>query len=105
MKIIKLENIEDKLLTIQGERVLLDSDVAEMYGVETKRINEAVKNNPDKFPKGYLLTLNKNELLTLRSKISTAKLTKTRALPKAFTERGLYMLATILLYSSSSNQN
>ncbi len=96
MKIVKLENIEDKLLTIQGERVLLDSDVAEMYGVETKRINEAVKNNPGKFPKGYLLTLNKDELLTLRSKISTAKLTKTRVLPKAFTERGLYMLATIL---------
>ena len=95
MKISGAKFNEDKLLTIRGERALLDSDVAEMYGVETKRINEAVKNNPDKFPKGYLLTLNKDELLTLRSKISTAKLTKTRVLPKAFTERGLYMLALL----------
>ncbi|NOX34354.1 MAG: ORF6N domain-containing protein, partial [Deltaproteobacteria bacterium] len=77
MKIVKLENIEDKLLTIRGEHVLLDSDVAEIYGVATKRINEAVKNNPGKFPAGYLLQLDESELSALRSKFSTAKLTKT----------------------------
>ena len=48
MDIVKLEKIEDKIIIIRNEQVLLDSDVAEIYGVETKRINEAVKNNPDR---------------------------------------------------------
>jgi hypothetical protein len=77
-------------------QVILDSDVAELYGVETKRINEAVKNNPKRFPEGYLFELTSNELEDLRSKFSSAKFSKTRSLPKAFTEKGLYMLATIL---------
>ena len=72
-EIVKLENIEDKLLMIQGEQVLLDSDVAEIYGVETKRINEAVKNNPAKFPDGYLLDLSNESWESLRSKTSTLK--------------------------------
>ena len=67
-----------------------------MYEVETKRINEAVKNNPDKFPEGYIVTLTDEEFEILRSKFSTAKFSKTRVAPHAFTERGLYMLATIL---------
>jgi hypothetical protein len=67
-----------------------------LYGVETKRINEAVKNNPDKFPEGYLLELVKEEWNQLKSKFSTSiKGGKTKQ-PTAFTERGLYMLATIL---------
>ena len=72
-KIVKLENIEGKLLMIQGGQVLLDSDVAEIYGVETKRINEAVKNNPAKFPDGYLLDLSNESWESLRSKTSTLK--------------------------------
>lgn len=64
--------------------------------METKRINEAVKNNPDKFPQGYVICLTDNELDDLRSKISTAKFSKTRISPKGFSEKGLYMLATIL---------
>ncbi|MEI6640246.1 MAG: ORF6N domain-containing protein, partial [Chlorobium sp.] len=75
---------------------MLDSSVAEIYGVETKRINEAVKNNPDKFPKDYMFELNELEFIDLRSKISSAKFSKTRVSPKAFTEKGLYMIATIL---------
>jgi len=87
-------------------------DVAELYSVETKRVNEAVKNNPDKFPHGYVIELTKDEASALRSKKSTLELgkkfadenfdrksaisSKTRYYPKAFTERGLYMLATIL---------
>lgn len=51
--IIKIENIQDLIFEIRGVKVILDSDVAELYGVETKRINEAVKNNPNKFPEGY----------------------------------------------------
>ena len=94
--IIKYKNIELKLITIRDQRVLIDKDVAEIYGVETKRINEAVKNNSDKFPKDYLFTLSDKEFEDLRSKISTAKFAKTRVAPKAFTEKGLYMIATIL---------
>jgi hypothetical protein len=55
MDIVKFEAVEDNILTIRGSQVILDSDVAELYGVETKRINEAVKNNPKRFPHGYLL--------------------------------------------------
>ena len=88
--------VESKIITLRGQQVILDSDVADLYGVETKRINEAVSNNPEKFPDGYIFELDNQEFSDLRSKISTAKFQKTRQLPKAFTEKGLYMLATIL---------
>ena len=93
---ITIENIQDLLIPIESQQVLIDRDVAKLYGVATKRINEAVKNNPDKFPESYLITLNKKQWDDLRSKISTTNFSKTRVPPKAFTERGLYMLATIL---------
>ena len=96
MDIVKFEEIENKIIDLRGQKVILDSDVAELYGVETRDINKAVKNNPDKFPDGYIFGLNKAEFEDLRCKISTAKFSKTRVLPKAFTEKGLYMLATIL---------
>jgi len=96
LEAVNLEKIKNLIVEIRNEQVILDSDVAELYGVVTKRINEAVKNNPEKFPKGYVIELIKPELNILRTKISTAKLSKTRTLPKAFTEKGLYMLATIL---------
>lgn len=54
---MELQSIENKIITVQGKQVILDSSVAELYGVETKRINEAVKNNPDKFPEGYIILL------------------------------------------------
>ena len=93
---ISIQNIESLLITFQNKQVLLDRDVAQLYGVQTKRINEAVKNNPDKFPVEYLITLRTNEWSVLRSKFSTANFSKTRVPPKAFTEKGLYVLATIL---------
>ena len=67
-QIVKLETVQDKIIDIRGEKVILDSDVAALYGVETKRINEAVKNNSDKFPEGYVLELDKNEWNGLKSK-------------------------------------
>ena len=88
--------VENRMITLRGQQVILDSDVAELYGVQTKEINQAVRNNPRKFPNGYILQLDNQEFLILRSKILTAKFQKTRQIPKAFTERGLYMLATIL---------
>jgi len=95
-EIITIEKIKGLILEIRNTKVLLDSDVSALYGIQTKRINEAVKNNPDKFPEGYLIELNESDLAILRTKFSTTKLSKTRSLPKAFTEKGLYMLATIL---------
>ncbi len=94
--IVKIENLKSLIIEIRDENVLLDADVAVIYGIETKRINEAVKNNPDKFPQDYMFELSGAEFADLRSKISTAKFTKTRVTPKAFTEKGLYMMATIL---------
>jgi len=93
---VKFEDVANKIIELRGEKVILDSDVAELYGVETRDINKSVKNNPDKFPGGYVYELNKEEFENLRWKISTTKFTKTRVMPKAFTEKGLYMLATIL---------
>ena len=97
-----VQKVESMILEIRGVNVILDADVAYLYGVETKRINEAVKNNPDKFPEDYMFVLANEELQVLRSTRSTSNIlrskfsTKSRTLPKAFTEKGLYMLATIL---------
>lgn len=97
MEVIKYEVIEDKIISIRNEKVIIDSDIAELYGVETKRINEAVKNNPDKFPDGYIIEFKKNEWDEVKSKFSTSPLGGGKVkLPNGFTEKGLYMLATIL---------
>ena len=88
--------VENKIITLRDQQVILDSDVAELYGVQTKEINQAVRNNPEKFPIGYIFQLENQEFKDLRSKFLTTKYQKTRQLPKAFTEKGLYMLATIL---------
>ncbi len=94
--IVKIENLKELIIEIRGQGVLLDADVAVIYGIETKRINEAVKNNPDKFPPDYMVELSEAEFADLRTKFSTTKFAKTRVVPKAFTEKGLYMIATIL---------
>lgn len=87
----------ESIVEINGVPVIADADVAALYGVETKRINEAVKNNPDKFPKDYMFELAVEDVAILRSKISTTKVsTKSRSATKVFTEKGLYMLATVL---------
>jgi len=96
MELIKFNDIEEKIILLRNQLVLLDSDVAVLYDVQTKEINQAVRNNPKKFPLGYIFELNKQEVTYLRSKILTTNLAKSRVLPKAFTEKGLYMLATIL---------
>ena len=88
-------NIEEKIYNINGIEVMLDSDLALLYHVETKRINEAVKNNPEKFPERYLFRIDENMYFSLKSKISTSK-GGSRKGHTAFTEQGVYMLATIL---------
>ena len=90
-------DVEDKMITLRNQQVILDSDVAELYGVQTKEINQAVKNNPGKFPKGYIWELSENEKSEVVKNFDhLQRLRFSPQLPKAFTERGLYMLATIL---------
>ena len=89
MDAMKIENIKELILEIRGQRVIIDKDVAEIYGVETKRVNEAVKNNSNKFPDDYFFQVTDDEFEYLRSKFSTANFTKTRVNPKVFTEQGV----------------
>ena len=92
-----LPQVEEKIITLRNQQVILDCDVAELYGVETKRINEAVSNNPEKFPEGYILQLDNQEKSEVVENFDHLKnLRFSPQLPKAFTEKGLYMLATIL---------
>ena len=92
-----LEQVRHKIMQLRNCQVILDADIATLYGVETKRINEAVRNNPDKFPEDYMFCLTHEEVAYLRSNFSTTSLSlKSRVLPKAFTEKGLYMLSNIL---------
>ena len=94
--------IEDMIYEVRGVQVMLDSDLAKLYQVETKRINEAVKNNPEKFPERFSWILTENEWIFLRSKFSTlenntpGKGHHRKYLPRVFTEQGVAMLATIL---------
>ena len=93
-------NIEEMIYEIDGKEVMLDSDLAKLYNVETKRINEAVKNNPNKFPNRFSWLLSIEETLDIsRSKISTLNVkqgSNVKYGARVFTEQGVYMLATIL---------
>ena len=88
-------SIEDMIYEIRGKQVMLDCDLAKLYNVETKRINEAVKNNPDKFPERFYFRINENEFFSLKSKISTSK-GGSRKGHNVVTEQGIAMLSTIL---------
>ena len=97
MTTITTQDVEARMIVLRKQPVLIDADVAELYGVETKRVNEAVKNNPRKFPYGYLFELDKYEKTEVVEKFDHLKKLKfSKVAPTAFTERGLYMLATIL---------
>ncbi len=93
---ITLADVQDKIITIQNKNVLLDSDVAALYGVETKRINEAVKNNPDKFPDDYVFSVQSADRQQLVENFDRFSKLKHSISTRAFTEKGLYMLATVL---------
>ena len=88
-------SIENMIYEIRGRQVMPDCDLAKLYNVETKRINEAVKNNPDKFPERFYFRINENEFFSLKSKISTSK-GGSRKGHNVFTEQGIAMLSTIL---------
>lgn len=92
--------IRDMIYTVRGQQVMLDSDLAELYGVETKRLNEAVGRNKARFPETFSFKLTGNEEESLRSQIATSKTTEGRGgrryLPRVFTEQGVAMLSAVL---------
>ena len=92
-----MKSIESLIIDLRNQKVILDSDVAKIYGVETRDINKAVKNNSDKFSRGYIFELKPIEKQEVVENFHHLKKLKfSPNLPKAFTEKGLYMLATIL---------
>ena len=91
-----IEVIKDRILEIRGQRVMLDRDLAELYGVETKVLNQAVKRNINRFPEDFMFVLSDEEWLRLRSQIATSKRGGTRYRPYAFTEYGIAMLSSVL---------
>ena len=104
LSIITTKDVEERIIVLRNQRVLIDSDVAELYGVETKRVNEAVRNNPEKFPYGYIFVLDKYEKKEVVENFDHLnKLKYSKVQPTAFTERGLYMLATILKSERAAN--
>ena len=97
MSVVRIEDIQEVIIEIRSQQVLIDADVARLYGVVTRDVNKAVNNNPEKFPTGYVVELSfdeKKELVENFHRFNN--LEHSSAMPKAFTEKGLYMLATIL---------
>jgi hypothetical protein len=91
--------IHHKIYTLRGKQIMLDEDLAEMYQVETKRLNEQVKRNSERFPKDFMFQLNQSEYENLKSQYATSSLELhggRRNLPYAFTENGVYMLSAVL---------
>ena len=95
-EIIHIEEIKTKIYTIRGVQVMLDSDLAKLYGVETRVLNQAVKRNKERFPEDFMFQLTKEELDSLRSQIVISSWGGRRYLPYAFTEQGVAMLSAVL---------
>ena len=91
-----LQRIEDRIYFIRKFRIMLDSDLAELYGVTTKRLNEQVKRNADRFPSDFMFVLTGKEFDNLKSQIATSRWGGRRKLPFVFTEYGALMLASVL---------
>lgn len=95
-EIIKIDDIKSKIYTIRGKQVMLDRDLAELYGVETRVINQQVKRNIERFDDDFMFQLTIDEFEILKSQIVISSWGGVRKLPYAFTEQGVYMLATVL---------
>ncbi|WP_287101764.1 ORF6N domain-containing protein, partial [Hydrotalea sp. AMD] len=90
------QKILNRIYVIRNQKVMLDEDLAEMYGVETRRLNEQVKRNSKRFPKDFMFSLTKKEYENLKSQNATSNWGGRRKLPKAFTEQGVAMLSSVL---------
>ena len=96
--LVPVETIEQKILLIRGQKIILDSHLAELYGVATKVLLQAVKRNSNRFPLDFMFQLKYQEVAALRSQFVTSKISKggRRYLPYAFTENGVAMLSSVL---------
>jgi len=88
--------IEPKIFMIRGHKVMLDKDLAGLYGVKTKNLNKAVTRNLDHFPEDFMFQLNKEELNNLKFHFGTSRWGGTRKIPRVFTEHGILMLSSVL---------
>lgn len=96
-ELMTVGNVQRCVYIIRGQQVMLDTDLAQIYGYEVKRLNQQVKRNISRFPEDFMFQLNENELEDLRSQNVTANINSmSRTMPHAFTEQGIYMLATVL---------
>ena len=102
---MELQIIQNKIHEIRGYKVILDFDLAEMYEVETRRLNESVKRNFKRFPPDFIFQLTKNEWEILMSQFATSRWGGTRKLPFAFTEQGVAMLSGLLNSDVAINVN
>ena len=96
ISIVEEHRILNRIYVIRGEKIMLDKDLAEMYGVETKRLKESVRRNIERFPKDFMFQLKDKEWVNLRSQIATSSWGGVRYTPMAFTEQGVAMLSSIL---------
>ncbi|RNL49558.1 ORF6N domain-containing protein [Pedobacter jejuensis] len=98
LSIIPENILVNKIYEIRGHKVMLDSDLAELYGVETKRLNEQIRRNQDRFPEDFMFQLTESEWESLRSQIATSKIGRggRTYLPNVFTEHGVLMLSSVL---------
>ena len=104
MELMTIDNIRNRVYVIRGQQVMLDFDLAEIYGYEVKRLNEQVKRNITRFPEDFMFQLEKEEIPNsfLKSQFATLNVkgdkrgTNIKKMPYAFTEQGIYMLATVL---------
>ena len=105
---MQIQLIENKIYELRGQKIMLDFDIAELYEVETKRINEAVRRNTERFPQRFMFRLTQEEWNTMRSQIATAYNQRKRNIgvtPFAFTEHGVTMLASVLKSKKAIQMN
>ena len=94
--IIPVQQITSRIYEIRSQRIMLDRDLAELYGVETRNLKRQVNRNKDRFPKDFMFALTREELNNLRSQIGTSSWGGSRYLPYAFTRDGILMLSSVL---------
>ena len=95
-RIVSVEQIESRIFLIRGQKVMLDADLAELYGVETRRLNEQVSRNSERFPEDFMFQFTAEEFANLKSQFATSSWGGRRKLPYAFTEHGAIMAASVL---------
>ena len=96
MNLIPSERIENKIFFLRGQKVMLDKDLAELYEVQTRRLNEQIRRNIKRFPEDFMFHLTREEFKILKSQFATSSWGGTRKLPLAFTEQGVAMLSSVL---------